>query len=563
MAVSITQFPRTIEESFEKLLEYLGANISYKEVKKESAELGRQPIEYIINVKKIADYDTIAKAFSELYGLPYSDREAVKEKHQSYVVYDDGSVGIWNPYYYPSVKRKFPQAEVYIVPYYIFEIKEDIRSSGYLGVFLDIVKSARKIGATDIHFESKPGVGLVLKFRVIGDVRTIKVFSFDKGRRILKAIKEEASRYTPNLDTEEWRERQDARIELPELKLDLRLAFTPSLVDGMQNLVVRLLSKSALRPKGIEDLIALGYEREDALVLYSATEARSGLIIMSGATGSGKSRTINTLLGLISETRNIRSVEDPVEYVLTNAVQHQVLKAEKEDKVINMDYLEYLRAFMRQDPDIIFIGEWRKIPELTEGLLYAAETGHLTLTTLHSSRVVNVPNLLVNQYGLVPEDIANNVNLIINQRLVKVVCPHCAVRRKITEEDFKGYERIKFLDKEKLRSLIGREGVFPNPEGCRKCIVRDPITQNVISAGYIGRTAVYEYLVFTDEARELVLQTTSSLAVEKLLVNESEKSVMMTGEKGSVRTGITFVDSVCRKVEKGIISITDGISILR
>ncbi len=552
--------PSSMDESFEKLLRALGIDMSVDKLKAEAGRLEQKPIEYLIRVLK-KDYDEVAKAFSELSGIPYSDKKAVKERHQAFVVYDDGSIGIWNPYYYTYVKKEFPEATVYVVPYYIFEEKETGNVEGMRGKFLDIVQSARKVGATDIHFEAKE-IGLILKFRIIGELYRIDVFPLDEGRRLLKAIKQMAAVTTSNFDTEEWRERQDARIEIKEMKLDLRLAFTPSLIDGMQNLVIRLLSKSALRPKGIEDLMALGYSREDATVLHESVKAKTGLIIMSGATGSGKSRTINTLLGLIPETRNIRSVEDPVEYVLENAVQHQTMKVEKEKKVINMDYLEYLRAFMRQDPDIIFIGEWRKIPELTEGLLYAAETGHLTITTLHSSRVVNVPNLLIKQYGLSPEDLANNCNLIINQRLVKTVCPHCAVKRTITEEDLDGIAKLKFADKSKLEGLVGKEGVFPNPEGCEHCRVYNPITGEVVSAGYKGRTAIYEYLVFTPEVRELVLKTTSSLEIEKRLIEESGNSIRLKGDKGKDRTGITFVDVVCQKVENGQISVHDGIKSL-
>jgi len=576
--------PRDITEPFKELLKAKG--VSWEQVEKESSRMGVPPIKYIAEVKKLFDYDEIAKEWSRLYGIPYSDRAGWIEQTSTYVRYKDGGIGIWSPYFYRTVKEKFPDAKVYLVPYYFFEIKEDAERAGWFGEFLEIVKSAKKIGVSDIHFEVKKDVAVVVKFRLMGELRQVKEYSLEEWSKMQYAVKNEAKRYTALLDAQEWRIRQDARIEIPDLKLDLRLAFTPSLQDGLQNLVVRLLSKSPLRPKGVEDLESLGYARVDAYRLLSVNTAGSGLVVMCGATGTGKSRTMNTIIGLIPESRNVRTAEDPVEYVLSNAVQHQINVFTKDEKQYVMGYLEYLLAFMRQDPDVIFIGEWRKMKELTEGLIYACETGHLTMTTLHSSRVVNVANLLVSQYGVKQTDLANNLLLLISQRLVKTVCPNCGIRRKIEERDV-DVRTLRFKDKEKLLELVGKEGIFPNPDGCEKCRVYDPFTGKLVSAGYSGRTAIYEYLYATEELRRLLLETTDSLKIEELLLElskEREKKLKEAKkllselkkklskeeykrEKDSVLKslsieiyGKTFVDTAVEKVLAQKVCITDAVS---
>ena len=539
----------TIDEPFEKILKPIGVDL--EEIKKEAAELGIPPIEVIAKVRKLLDYDQIAQKWSEIYNIPYTQREQVIERHEWYLVIPEGendtAIAIWHPKYFADVRVLYPDKKIYIAPYTLFQIR-DVEEEGLYGTFLEIVKTALKVGSTDIHFEVRDS-WIDVKLRLLGVLRPLKRFEIGEGARLLKVIKTIASRYTPNLDTEEWRERQDARIVISDLNIDLRLAFTPSLKDGYQNLVIRLLSKSALRVKGIDDIVNLGYEEEDAEKMIEISKLKNGLNIMSGATGEGKSKTLNTLLGLIPSTKKILTVEDPVEYILENAVQHQVFEVELESgKKIKMDYLEYLRAFMRQDPDVILVGEWRKIPELTEALLYASETGHLVFTTLHSSRITNVPNLLINQYGLKPEDISNNVNILINQRLVRTVCKHCGLDHEITEEDIKVVEKLRFKDRAKLKSLLGKRTRKVNKDGCPYCVVKDPLTGKVMSAGYSGRTAIYEYVIFDEEVRELLLKTTSSLAFEDIVIKKVKE-----------QKAKTFIDIAKRKIEDGVISFEDAI----
>jgi len=442
------------------------------------------------------------------------------------------------PYLKEILKKKYPQATFTLIPYYMFELK-DIEAEGYKGIFYQIIKDANKINATDIHFRVVGEESLRIKYRILGELVDIKDFPLEQGKKLLKAIKTIATQYTYGFDPEEWQEPQDARISIKEMKLDLRLAFTPSLVDGVQNLVIRLLSKEQKQVTNIKEVHKLGYFEDDAEILLKFSHYKKGLNIMSGATGSGKSKTFNTLLALIEDNKNILTVEDPVEYKLTNAVQHQVREFIKEKggkkEIVKVDYMAYIKAFMRQDPDIIMIGEWRKMPELTESLLYASETGHLVFTTLHASRAVNAINLLVNQYGLNKEDVINNINIIINQRLVKRVCPHCSLDYVVTKEDIQSIKQvITFKDKEKLDALIGKIIKIKNDDGCDKCRVLNT-DGKILSAGYLGRTVIYEYLILDEAIKKIITKTTSSMEIENEMIKNNN-------------TSKTYVDVALKKV---------------
>ena len=395
---------------------------------------------------------------------------------------------------------------------------------------------------------------MLVRLRILGDLVDYITIANKDVKRMLKAIKTEAQK-TSNIDTEEWQKGQDARIDVKELQIDLRLSFTPSVHDGYQNLVIRLLTKETTRVRNIYDLQRLGYAKEDIDNIAPFLEYGAGLNIMSGATGSGKSRSVNVMLASMDSKKNIRTVEDPVEYKLENAVQHQTfeVRKDKEEDTITMGFLEFVIKFMRQDPDVIFVGEWRKVKELTDTILYAAETGHLVWTTLHTSRVISTPNMLINQYGLTPDNIANTINIIINQKLVKKVCPHCSTEVVLTEEDIKGELRsVRYQDRDKLLGLVGKKTIKRNPDGCVECIVHNPINHEVIMSGYLGRTALYEYLVFSNELRELVLTTTTSLEIEKELIAQSK-----------LKKGKTYVDIAIDKVLAQDIDLAQALKTLK
>ncbi len=529
-----TPLPTTWKELYEPDLVEKG--LTWDEVVEKSAEHGVSPLMYIVKIAKLYDFDELMNRWGERYEIPILPLPpAPKMTTPAYIEFSDGKIGVWSPVDYKTLKEKNPDAEIYLVPYHLFEI-QDVGEAGLKGEFLNLIAKAQDIGATDVHFHVAPD-SVRVYFRLFGDLLEVETLTFEHWGKMQRVIKTEAVRQKSNIDAQEHRIAQDARIYVKERKLSLRLAFTPAYgQEGLQNLVVRLLLKSPLRVKGIEDIEALGYSRKDAELLVKALSFQNGIIIVAGATGSGKSRTLNTLLALSPATKSVKTIEDPVEYELENAVQHQVSEFKNEEgEVVRFGFLEAIKAFMRQDPDIMLIGEWRKDPQLTDAIVYASETGHLVLTTLHSSRVVNVPNLLVKEYGLAPESIANNGKLFISQRLVKTVCPHCAQEREITEEDIQDWDSLPFKDRGKIKEkLLGQTAKFINPEGCEECRVNNPLTGKPVSAGIKGRTAIYEYMVFDWDVMETILRTTSSLDIEELLVS---------GDKG-----VTFIDTAIKAV---------------
>jgi type IV pilus assembly protein PilB len=207
-----------------------------------------------------------------------------------------------------------------------------------------------------------------------------------------------------------------------------------------------------------------------------------------------------------------------------------------QDKVIDMSFLEYIRAFMRQDPDIIFIGEWRKEKELTEAIVYASNTGHLVLTSLHSNSAALIPSLLINDYGLEKEDVANNSVGFINQVLIKRVCRECVEKRIITEEEVeKAVDILEFQeDKELVRdSITGKECLFVGI-GCSNCTV---LANNgsVISIGYTGRMATYEWVTVDQELRTQILTNVATNKINDVI----RKKVKEGKAKRYLDTGIT------------------------
>lgn len=501
----------------------INKSFSTQELYEKAQAIGYSPIEYIVNVIKIYDYYDIVNIWSKEFSLPIATSENIILRAEWYVEFDNKDIGVASPANYLLAKEKFYDRNIVLISQNFLELK-DMDEEGIKGLFYNIIQDCQKSGVSDVHFEIRE-FGYEVKGRLLGEIIPLTTIPMSVAHSLQQIIKTIASSYS-QIDTEKWNIRQDARIEIAKRKLDLRLAFSPSVIEKFQNIVIRLLSKEHTRIKGIEDIMNLGYLNEDAKKIIEFNELKTGLNLMSGATGSGKSRSLNSLISLIKPNRSIRTVEDPVEYILEHAVQHQTFKIDKEDEreSVNMDYLAYTLAFMRQDPDIIFVGEWRKIKELTDTLLYASETGHLVYSTLHSSRVVNIPNLLVSQYGLQKEDLSNNVNILINQKLVKKLCSYCSKTVEFSAEDLDKLNFIKMLDNDKFKKLLGKQIQQRNPDGCEHCRVYHPQDKNrLMFTGYQGRTVLYEYLPFTIEVRILMSKTTNSLEIEQKMIELSNQ----------------------------------------
>ena len=499
--------------------------LNYDEMKEESEKIGKSILEYVM-LKNFITSKEVSVFFSDETGYPLLTgigNLELKKDLTFYKIYSEQTIVVYYPFeeLCRFLETKYPKYKIKILSYELYQIKEITTGEELKLDFISLVQQAVNLEVSDIHMEVKD-YALEVKMRILGDMTLMETISLDKALRLQKYIKDIASRYTKasNFDTEGWEERQDARMTIEDLKIDLRLAFTPSLVDGMQNYVMRLLKQegSIKTSEAANVMLSMGYMKEDVSVFYEWVKKPQGLILVSGPTGSGKSRMLNTLIASVSEEHKILTAEDPVEYKIPNATQHQVFKKEMQDKVIDMSFLQYIRAFMRQDPDIIFIGEWRKEKELTESIVYASNTGHLVLTSLHANSAAIIPSLLINDYGVEKEDVSNNSVGYINQILIKRICKACADSRKISDREMKKLQdTVEFKeDKELIKEKLDGKEVYFSGIGCEACTVM-ATNGNIISIGYTGRMATYEWITVDNELRMQMLTNIATSEINKVI----------------------------------------------
>jgi general secretion pathway protein E/type IV pilus assembly protein PilB len=346
-----------------------------------------------------------------------------------------------------------------------------------IGRIKTIISGALCNRASDIHLEPSQE-GLRVRYRIDGILRNITTLPPDISRRALVALK-----VMCNMDIAESRRPQDGRIgenyasgEETELGLDMRVSTLPCV--GGEKAVIRLLPRR--NPfSGLQDL---GFSPQKMETYKSWLKQPQGMIILTGPTGSGKTSTLyNSLQAVATENVNVVTVEDPVEYVLSRITQTQVHEA------AGMTFAAGLRAILRQDPDIIMVGEIRD-SETAETAIRAALTGHLVLTTLHTNDAISaIPRL--KDIGPDPGLVGDALLGIVAQRLVRKVCPHCAKPYTATEADV----RKLGLSVEEANPKAWRRG-----QGCSKCF----------NSGYLGREAIVELLNVDDTVRQLIYQGT-------------------------------------------------------
>lgn len=322
--------------------------------------------------------------------------------------------------------------------------------------FLDeLIGEAFACSASDIHFE-KYEERCRIRFRIDGKLIERYVLEGSDYIALVNQIKIKA-----NLDISEKRLPQDGRIfyHKNEKKFDLRISCLP-VIHG-EKVVLRLLT----RQKGLLDITQLGFDEKQLADYLSAVRRSHGLVLITGPTGSGKSTTLYATLRLLNEeTTNILTVEDPVEYTLEGINQVQL----KEE--IGLNFTGALRTFLRQDPDIIMLGEIRDA-ETARMAIRSALTGHLLLSTIHTNSAWGCVARLTDM-GIHPYLLADTLVACVAQRLIRLLCPHC---RKKT-----GNEKVYQLEEE----FAGREGEDYQPVGCPACY----------HTGYRGRKAVYEVI---------------------------------------------------------------------
>ncbi len=371
---------------------------------------------------------------------------------------------------------------------------------------------AIKEKASDIHVEPYEKE-VVVRFRIDGilyDIfKTAKKFHASISSRI---------KVMADLDIAEKRLPQDGRIKIKIAgkDVDIRLSTVPTSFG--ERLVMRILDKSSM----VLDLTGLGFSGQVLDSIHTLTTKKHGIFLVTGPTGSGKSTTLYACLSKIkSAEMNIITVEDPVEYQLEGVGQIQV------NPKIDLTFASGLRAILRQDPDIIMVGEIRD-QETAEIAIDAALTGHLVLSTLHTNDAPGAVTRLLDM-GVEPFLVSSSILGVIGQRLVRKVCQFC--KQPYIPND----SEIKELGI--TRDMLPKFTIFKS-RGCEKCA----------NTGYMGRTVISELMVVSDEVRSLVLSGTDSNTIKRQAVKEGMITVRQNAVS-KVLQGITTIEELFRSTQ--------------
>jgi len=373
-----------------------------------------------------------------------------------------------------------------------------------------LLVDAVKRGASDIHFEPEYAF-LRIRYRIDGVLETVRSLHKTYLPGITVRVK-----VVSNMNIAETRAPQDGRLSLTlnGRPVDFRVSTQPTIYG--ENIVLRVLDRE-------KSIISLDRMRlaKDALDKIEVMLARpEGILIVTGPTGSGKTTTLYSLLAQVNdETVNIMTLEDPVEYPLTLMRQTSV------SEVARMDFADGIRSIMRQDPDIILVGEVRD-KETAEMAFRAAMTGHQVFTTLHTNSALGAfPRLL--DIGIQPDIMAGNIIGIIAQRLVRMLCNHCKEAHAPSKEE---------------RLLLGpmgdRVSYLHRSVGCKNCD----------NKGYRGRTTVMELLVMDGDLDELVARRATTKELRTAALAKGFRSLASEGLQ-RVADGITSLAEVAREID--------------
>lgn len=381
--------------------------------------------------------------------------------------------------------------------------------------------------ASDIHIESREKE-VVIRYRIDGILRDVMILPKDIQKGIIARIK-----VLSDLKLDEHRLPQDGRFKLQDtdFKVSFRVSILPTFYG--EKIVMRLLNESGQ----ILTLEQLGFQPKILEVVRQNVTRPHGMILVTGPTGSGKTTTLYSVMNILNTPDvNISTVEDPIEYQMTRINQSQV------SPKIGFTFAGGLRSLLRQDPDIIMVGEIRDL-ETAEMATHAALTGHLVLSTLHTNDAVStLPRLL--DMGIASFLIASTVNLIIAQRLVRKNCTECSEKYKLTKANLEELGKdvnleslLDFMKQEKIikdnESLEGLE--FTRGAGCKKCN----------NSGYKGRMGIYEILEISDEMKNLILKKASDKEMKKVAKKENMITLLADGLI-KAKQGLTTLEEILR-----------------
>jgi len=383
-----------------------------------------------------------------------------------------------------------------------FEISET-NAPGLVGTVNQIFFDAFNEGASDVHILPRKD-DVIVKYRVDGHLRTAQTLPKSISENIVSRIKTMAK-----MDISNRLIPGDGKIfaSVKGKKLDMRVSTLPT-VQG-EKIVARLMDSS----ENMVNLDVLGFPHKELETYKKLINKSQGIILITGPTGSGKSTTLYSSLYHIDDgTKNITTAENPVEYYMNNIAQSQV------NEKAGLKFMDILRAMLRQDPDIIMIGEIRD-RETADMAVQAANTGHLVFATVHANDAASSITRLVDM-GVRPFMVAESVLAVLSQRLVRKLCPHCKRKVNLTDGD----------------PLVNEFNLFPNERevyeavGCPEC-------KNV---GYKGRTTISELLMITDEIKDLIYKGESSIGIKKHATTHGMATIQVDAKRKAIEGTTTF-----------------------
>lgn len=383
-----------------------------------------------------------------------------------------------------------------------------------------LVERAYRAGASDIHIDPEDKQVRV-RFRIDGVLHDTFVFSKELHSEIITRIK-----VLSGLRTDEHQAAQDGRFKIKMKEgegeyIDVRVSVAPTYYG--ENSVMRILAKQA----EAFTLETSGFSEKDRAKIERAIKTPYGMILCTGPTGSGKTTTLYTIIKILNTSAiSIITIEDPIEYSITGIEQMQV------NARAGLTFASGLRSILRQDPNVIMVGEIRD-EETAAIAVNAALTGHLMLSTVHTNDAPTTLPRLVDM-KIEPFLLASTVNIAIGQRLVRKICSECKIKKKISEEELKslsGALSAGFLDKKELVFYIG--------QGCANCN----------NSGYKGRIGIYEVLEMDDELRQAVVRRADASEIKKISVKNGMTPMLEDGLQKAL-AGVTTIEEILRVIHE-------------
>ncbi|MDD5071930.1 MAG: GspE/PulE family protein [Patescibacteria group bacterium] len=577
------------QEDFLKLLKE-SKNLSESsllEIKGKADAAGKK-IEDVLVAEKLIDSEEMAQIKAKVYGLPYQnllDREVSNEviniisfeaaENYKIICFDKSGnkikVGLTDPENFKAMEAVnfLAKEEKFRVEYYLIsgpsfdkvfkqyrnlkseigkalethakeeegarkkakesgvDLEEVIKSAPVAKIVSVIIRHAVEGRASDIHIEPTQTESRV-RYRIDGVLHTSLVLPRDIHNAIVARVKVMA-----NLKLDETRLPQDGRIniEMGEKKIDFRVSVMP-LIDE-EKVVMRILDTTT----GAPTLEELGFDGRALRIIKENIKKTTGMLLVTGPTGSGKSTTLFAILNMLNkEGVNIYTLEDPVEYFIKGINQSQTRPE------IGFSFANGLRSLLRQDPDIIMVGEIRD-NETAELAIHASLTGHFVLSTLHTNDAVGAVARMLDM-KVEPFLLGSTLNVIIAQRLARKICPHCKKEEKLPEDILADMENeMKKMPQNAIKELVKDfvsldKTVFFKGVGCPRCG----------NSGYSGRIAIVEALDINDRTRDIIMDKNKILRFDSTKESQDFVSMKQDGIMKVLR-GETTMEEVLRVIQ--------------